>query len=47
MSTCLEGKWDPPPSICIPDDQGEINLQELPVNVDLCFEIAFQKMVSS
>ena len=41
MSTCLEGKWDPPPSICIPNDQGEIDLQELPV-MYVC--IVFQNM---
>ena len=28
MSTCLEGKWDPPLAICIPSDQGEEDLQE-------------------
>ena len=28
MSTCLEGKWDPPVAICIPSDQGKKDLQE-------------------
>ena len=25
MSTCIDGKWDPPPAICIPSDQGQVN----------------------
>ena len=35
MSTCLEGKWDPPLAICIPSDQGKKDFQENNTSFDV------------